>query len=430
MFFFINLLIIFFFWWQGSGTLFDGNAANIFLAVGRICGLLAVYFVLLQFVLRGRAIWIEEVFGLNNLSTVHRLNGYLCLSFISLHVFSILTSYSIITQKNIIDQLVFFITANVNLLQSFLSFLLFFVIVGTSIYIVRRRLRYETWYYTHLMTYLAILFAWGHQLELGGDFINQIFVWYWYALYGFVFINFVLFRYFRQGYLWMKYRFAVESIIRETEDTISIYITGNNLAQFSIKPGQFFILRFLDKKRWWQAHPFSLSFVPKNNTLRITVKNVGDFTSEISSLKKGTPLLLDGPLGVFTKDAAKTGKYLFIAGGVGITPIRAVIEELVQFKKNIVLLYSNKTTDIIFKKELDVLSNKYPFPIVYILTDEPTYKGEKGRIDADKIKRLVPDFIKRDIYLCGPPPMMNALIQILIELGVSKDHIHYEKFDL
>lgn len=428
--FIVNLFVILFFWWNGSKFLFDGSLENGLLAFARLAGLMAVYFVLLQFVLRGRAVWIEEAFGLNNLSTVHRLNGYLSLSFIVTHVLLILTSYSLFANTNVFTQLITFISTYTDLLMAFLAATLFVSIVFFSIYIVRKRLKYETWYYIHLASYLAVLLAWGHQLEFGGDFFQDAFVWYWYGLYLFVFGNLLIFRFLRQGYLFWKYRFRVANLVKEADGAMSVYISGNNLSEFMIKPGQFMILRFLDAKRWWQAHPFSLSFVPQNNMLRVTIKNVGDFTAEIPGLKKGTPILLDGPLGTFTSEHAVKDKYLFIAGGVGITPIRSLIEELAPLKKNMVLLYSNKTTDIIFKKELDSLSAKYKFPIHYIVTEDPSYKGEKGRIDGEKIKRLVPDFLKRDIFLCGPPPMMNALIKNLQALGAQHRSLHYEKFDL
>ncbi len=428
--FVINLFVIIFFWWQGSGSLFTVDFTNSLLAIARLCGLLAVYFVLLQFVLRGRAVWIEETFGLNNLSTVHRLNGYLSLSFILSHFILILISYSLAANTNIIAQFFYFILNYDDLLQSFIGLVLFVSIVFVSIYIVRRKLKYEIWYYIHLASYLAILLAWGHQLEFGGDFVQNLFVWYWYALYIFVFGNLIIFRFLRQGYLYLKYRFIVSRVVKEADGATSIYISGNNLSAFVIRPGQFMILRFLDKKRWWQAHPFSLSFVPRENMLRVTIKNVGDFTSGIGKIKKGTPILLDGPLGTFTTSHATKDKFLFIAGGVGITPIRALIEQLAPLKKNMVLLYSNKTTDIILKEELDNLSAKYKFSIYYFVTKDPKYKGKKGRIDVEKVKSLVPDFLKRDIFLCGPHPMMNSLIKNLQTLGVTHSSLHYEKFDL
>ena len=159
-----NIVIILFFWWQGSASLVGSTVlANQILAFGKLAGLLAVYFILLQFVMRGRAVWVEETFGLNNLARVHRLNGYLSVTFLLLHFSLILTSYSLIANKNIIEQFIDFILHYNDLLNAFVALLLFVAIVFVSIYIVRKKLKYETWYYIHLFTYGAIFLAWKHR---------------------------------------------------------------------------------------------------------------------------------------------------------------------------------------------------------------------------------------------------------------------------
>jgi predicted ferric reductase len=217
---------------------------------------------------------------------------------------------------------------------------------------------------------------------------------------------------------------------KESGDAISVYITGRNLMNFQVKPGQFLIFRFLNKTYWWQHHPFSASYIPKNNMLRITVKNSGDFTGDINSMKKGTPVMIDGPYGTFTIPQSNLKKYVFIAGGIGITPIRSLIEQTAP-DNDIVVLYTSKTpTEFSLQKELDELANIYHFPITYIVTQDDTYKGEKGRIDDEKIKRLVPDYMKREVYLCGPVAMMEGIKKVLISIGVEKGRIHYEKFSL
>jgi ferredoxin-NADP reductase len=130
----------------------------------------------------------------------------------------------------------------------------------------------------------------------------------------------------------------------------------------------------------------------------------------------GTKVFLEGPFGRFTPAVAKTNKYLFIAGGIGITPIRAMIEMLAREHADMLLLYGNRTEqEIAFKDELSQLIPN-------------THNIIAGRIDEEKIKQLAPDFASRDIYLCGPPPMMNSIITILKNLGVPRSHLHYEKF--
>lgn len=428
----INLLVIISFWSIGSAEMFGIDSSGIYLALGRLAGLLAVYFVLLQFVFMGRAVWIEKIFGLDKLSSIHRLNGYLSILLIILHPIFITVSYGISNKLNFIDQFIDFLKNYPDLFSASLAVILFISIVFLSIYIVRKHLKYETWYFIHLLTYLAVILAFGHQLKLGGDFSSNLFTTYWYLLYLFVFGNLLFFRFFKPFYNFYKYNFKVKNLVNETESTTSIYIEGKNLQSFKSEAGQFIIVRFLAKGLWWQAHPFSLSYIQKNNQLRITVRNLGDFTSKIPSLKIGTKIFIEGPYGGFTAENNPHTKFLFIAGGVGITPIRALIEKTSENKSNIVVLYSSKnSTDIIFKSELDQLSQKNNFPIFYIMSDELEYAGEKGRIDKDKLERLVKNIQEREVYVCGPKPMIESMKKILQEnFNLKSPQIHYEKFSL
>ncbi len=426
-----NIGVIIGFWWSVSHKLLWGDASSILLALGRLTGLLAVLFVLLQFLLMGRPFWIEKIFGLDKLARIHHLNGYFSISFILLHPILLVTSYAITNKVGLIDQYMDFITNYRDVWQAGIAVVLFTSIVFLSIYIVRKRLKYESWYFIHLLTYLAVLLAFGHQLKIGGDLLmNKAFAYYWWVLYLFVFGNVLLFRFMKPVYNSLKYRFTVSDVVAETADTNSVYITGKNLHNFRTKAGQFIILRFLAKGFWWQAHPFSLSFVPKNNQIRITVKNCGDFTSKIREIKKGTAVYIDGPYGVFTPEHGADVKYLFIAGGVGITPIRSMIEQIAE-EHELMLLYANKkTTDIIFKKELEELKTQHGFSLHHVLSDQPDYEGEKGRIDKEKLLRLVKDIKEREIYICGPVPMMDGIIKILKEIGVKREQVHFEKFSL
>src|SRR5262249_41744769 len=159
--------------------------------------------------------------------------------------------------------------------------------------------------------------------------------------------------------------------------------------------GQFLSVRFLNKSMWWEAHPFSISGI-FDNSLRISPKNVGDFTSKLGSLKKGTKILIEGPFGSFTQNLSTTNKILFIAGGIGITPIRSLIESFGKSNKQMVLLYSNKTErEIVFKNELQNLAKKTNLKIIYVISEDEKFKGEKGRIDKEKLERLVKDIKER-----------------------------------
>jgi predicted ferric reductase len=431
LFLVLNLLVIIGFWWSTSGALYSMHPMRWQLGLGRLAGLLAVYFILVQFLLAGRAVWVERAFGLDRLFQAHHLNGNASLFFILTHPLFMVTAYSLGTGSDFFSQMGDFIVNYSGLLAAFVAVMLFVIIVGLSVYITRKHLKYETWYFIHLLTYAAVLLAFSHQLSLGGDFVlSSVFVTYWYVLYASVFGVVLTFRFLRPAFNSYRYRFAVAGLTNETADTVSVSIKGSHLNSYRVEPGQFFILRFLAKKFWWQAHPFSLSAVKAGDAMRVTIKNSGDFTSQISKLKKDTPVLVDGPYGTFTAHYPAGTKYLFIAGGVGITPIRALIEQLAP-SNDLILLYGSKTPhDVIFKDELDRIASQGHMVIHYVMNGDPSFAGEKGMIDREKIERLVKDVTQREVYLCGPKPMMDGVRKSLSGLGVQRDKIHFEQFSL
>jgi ferredoxin-NADP reductase len=170
--------------------------------------------------------------------------------------------------------------------------------------------------------------------------------------------------------------------------------------------------------------------VHNGHWIRFTIKASGDFTSTVGQISPGTSVILDGPLGQFTLARRKTEKPLFIAGGIGITPLRAMIEDWVNSGQQTILLYGVKTiNDIALRKELAEMEQGGGLRVIYVL-GAPVAGYESGFIDRDLITRLVPDFYDRDVFLCGPPPMMKAVTSSLQGLGLPKGRIHFEEFSL
>lgn len=406
---------------------------SVLIALGRLAGLTAAYMVLQQFFFMGRMPWLERVFGLDKLSRMHRDNGKRGLFFLLLHPVLLLGGYALAGKVGLWVQLKSFIFEYEHVLWASLGLGLFIIIAGTSIFLsVRKRFRYETWYIVHLLAYLAVFASFWHQTAIGTDILlSRVFYGYWVGLYAVVFTSHLVFRFARPVYNYFRHRFQVSRIERETHNTVSVYIRGRDLASFPIHPGQFMILRFLTEKLWWQAHPFSLSMMPDGKELRVTIKSVGDFTSQVPSVPLGTSVMIDGPYGVFTELFSVSPKVLFIAGGIGITPIRSLMEAMVRHKKDVMLLYANKTAqDIVFKKELETIASEHGGAVTHIISHDSAYPGEKGYLDKEKISRLVPDLSLREVYLCGPVPMMNTVRKMLADLGVATHMIHYEEFSL
>jgi predicted ferric reductase len=153
----------------------------------------------------------------------------------------------------------------------------------------------------------------------------------------------VVFRFGRPIFRSARHRFRIDRIVMESDDVTSVYLTGRQLDRFRFGPGQYANIVFLSKGRW-SPHPFSFSAAPNGQFVRVSIKAAGDFTDRVRELAPGTVALLEGPLGAFTA-AEPRDKYLMVAGGIGITRIRALIESLAAAGRDIVLLYSVKTAD-------------------------------------------------------------------------------------
>lgn len=427
-----NWALILGFWWNGSGDMMNQGATSVAVALGRLAGLSAAYMILLQFFFMGRTPWLERVFGLDKLSRIHHTNGKWGLIMLLMHPLLLTWGYGKLSGATFKNQFVSFLTEYEHVWLAGISLMLFIIVVGSSLYIVRKKLRYEAWYFVHLFAYLAVFSSFFHQIKLGTTLLSSnIFYMYWLALYTFVFANHLVFRFARPVYNFYKHRFVVSRVVRENYNTVSVYISGKDLSSFNIYPGQFMILRFLSKGLWWQSHPFSLSIIPDGKELRVTIKELGDFTKQVAQVIPGTQIMIDGPYGVFTELFSVSPKVLFIAGGIGITPIRSLFEQLTRKGKDAVLLYGNRAEkDIVFKSELETVAQTHGGEVVHVLSDDPSYAGEKGYLDQDKIKRLVPDLADREIFLCGPTPMMDGVIKSLRALGVPLHRIHFERFSL
>ncbi len=428
--FLANLGVIFTAWWLQSGSLLLSSQAGLFIALGRITGLVAVYLILWQLILIGRVRFLEQTFGFDRLSLWHHFNGFAAWTFIFLHPLFLIVGYGLNSQNTFLGQVANFLIAW-ELAPAFIAVMIFLITIVLSWGAIQKYLKYEVWYYIHLLTYLAIILAFGHQLKLGGDFQQKLFAAYWLVLYLEALCLLIPYRFIKPLYLFWRHEFYVDKVIKENDQTISVYLRGKNLEQFKFQPGQFAIFRFLSFNLIGEAHPFSFSQAFNGQELRITIKALGDYTTKLpAKLKVGTKVLIDGAHGIFTPQRTTNQKLAFIAGGVGITPLRALAESESKNGRDIVILYgATKTSDLIFKAELEkiAITNCRFTPV---LSADESWLGEKGRIDKNKIISLIPDYAERDFYLCGPGPMMASLRASLKELRINSRYVYFEKFSL
>jgi predicted ferric reductase len=416
------------------GNLLTGDDVGKLLAWGRLTGLLAAFGILVQLLLVGRVKWIERAFGLDRLTRLHHAFGFALVLLLLLHPVLITAGHALQADVGYWAQAADFCRTWKGLLTAVIGLSLMVLASVFSLLVLIKRVRYEFWYATHLTLYAAFALVFLHQVVSGSDFTDHpAFRYYWYSLYAFVLANLLACRFVRPLLAFARHRFVVTDVLQEAGDVTSVMIGGRDLPAFKIEAGQFMIVRFLAKGFLWEAHPFSLSCYPDGRRLRLSIKRLGDFTRRIPELKTGTPVLIDGPHGVFTARNGASGNVLLIAGGIGITPLRALAEEFVAQGRDVTLIYGSRTRGtIVFRNELDDLATRSGgrLSVVHVLSDEPGWPGEKGRVDRERLARLVPDLAAREIYLCGPSAMVRGVRAALANLGLPSARIHGERFAL
>ncbi|MHB8509620.1 MAG: ferredoxin reductase family protein [Candidatus Dormibacteria bacterium] len=429
-----NIVLILGMWLRHGGADNLGSPGALLTALGQLTALVGTYGALVQLVLMSRSPWMEQLFGLDRLAHWHRWLGFAVTWLICGHVVLTTAGYALGDGSSFAGETWKLLTTFPFVLMATVATGLLVMVAFTSARAARRRLKYETWHFIHLYAYLAIVLSFGHVLAVGTDFSNdQLARVYWIALYLVAGTLILAFRVGHPVLLDRRHRLKVMRVVPEGPGVASVYVTGRDLRNLRARAGQFFAWRFLARDRWWMAHPFSLSEAPNGEYLRITVKGVGDGTCDIARLKPGTRVAVEGPYGVFTTLRRRQKKVLLVAGGIGITPIRALLDELPQGKGGVVLLYRARSWDeVLFRDELEQLIAARQGELRYLVGSRGTDVSDlpEQPFSARSLRHMVPDVVQRDVFVCGSGQMMRELHDSLKEIGVPDAQIHYERFAL
>ena len=381
------------------------DTASLLTGLGRVTGLLGAYLALVQLLLLARIPGLD----LERLARVHRWNGFACLTLLLAHAVLTTAGYTLGDRISLWDEVSRLISGYPGLITATAGLVALIAVTVTSVVIVRRRLRYETWYFVHLYAYLGVALAFSHQLATGSSFVGRPGARaYWYALYAVTLGALVVFRIGLPLWRSARHRLRVLRVVDEGPGVVSLEIGGRQLGRLRARPGQFFTWRFLTRRHWWEAHPFSLSAAPDGRRLRITVKALGDHSSSLRDVEPGTRVIAEGPFGGFRP----TGRGVaLIAGGIGITPVRALLEDL---PGDVAVVYRvAREEDVILRSELDELAHVH-----YVI-------GESA-LSPERLLELVPDLAERDVFVCGPPAMTDAVRAT----GVPRRQVFVERFAL
>ena len=404
----------------------DWNSVyNIIISVSRISALLGSYLALVGLVLVARMPWIEKSVGHDRLVIWHRKLGPYSMYLVSFHVLFVILGYAGNDRVPMGVELWRMIFRYPWMLPAFVGFLFFATAGITSYKKVRKGMSYETWWTIHLYTYLAIALAFMHQVLTGPMFIghplNKL---YWELLYIYSALVLVMYRFVIPNVRSLRHSVKVEQIVHEGPGVYSIIMKGRSLNKLDAHGGQFFGWRFLTKGQWWISHPYSLSAAPTDKYLRVTVKDLGDQSGVIKDIKPGTRVFFEGPYGTFVASRASKGHVVLVGGGVGITPLRALLEEFDVSKEIDVIFRASMAEDLVLRHELDELAKMRGARVHYLVGSRNEHP-----MSAKYISALIPAFRDADVYVCGPTPLVEAVKEAAKTMGIPKNRFHDEAFE-
>ena len=416
-------LVVIALWWHGSPGVH--GLGGWLTGAGEILGLLAGYGGVVVVALMSRLPPLERGLGTDQLARWHAMGGRYVVSCVVAHGLLIIWGYAVTAHTSVVSETATLLTQYPDVLMATVAGFLLLGIGIVSMRAARRRVRYETWYYLHFYTYLAIALAFSHQFAVGASFVSDLAARFWWsAMYLTVAVLIAWYRFAVPLRAFARHRFHVIGVQEEAPGVISVYIGGSRLDELDAEPGQFFRWRFLTRSLWWSSHPYSLSAAPGKDVLRITVKDLGDHSQALALLQPGTRVFAEGPYGAFTASDSGRG-VLLLAGGVGITPLRAMFATL---PGPVTLIYrASSDRDVVFREELDAIAAARGGCVHYLIGSRAEIGGDP--LSPRLLRSLVPGLDQRDVYVCGPPGMTSAAIGALRAAGVPNRSIHHESFE-
>jgi predicted ferric reductase len=310
------------------------------------------------------------------------------------------------------------------------------VTVIVSLYRERFRLEYERWRLLHLVLGVLAIGAAQAHVSLAGLYTNTWWkhgVWIGTAA---LMVGLVLYLRVLKPARQRGYRWRVAEVREERGDTHTLALEPIDHDGLRFQPGQFAWIKLAGSPFTLEEHPFSFSSSALHpDRVTFGIKALGDFTARIGDVPLGTLAYLDGPHGAFSIDRYQAAGYVFIAGGVGITPFMSILRTMQDRgdTRPVLLIYADKKfVDVAYREDLDALQKRLRLDVVYVLEEpEEDWQGEAGFVDGPLLERVLPnEKFERTFFICGPPAMMDGVHAALTDRGVTEDRIQLERFKL
>lgn len=420
-------------WARGGGVADLRSFSDGLMSAGRLTGLLASVLLLVQVTLIARVPVLERAFGQDQLLRQHRIVGFTSFNLMLGHIVLITWAYAGGELSRTPATLWDLATNYPGMLLAVGGTACLVLTVLTSVRAARRKLRYESWHLLHLYAYLGVGLALPHQLWTGQEFLSSPGATvFWWSAWGATAAALALGRLGLPLWRNLRHRLRVAGVVREADGTYSVHIAGRALDRLPLDAGQFMNWRFLGRPGWSRGNPYSLSAAPNGHSLRITVKELGDSSAQVSGLRPGSRILFEGPYGRLTQRARRHQRLLFIGAGVGITPLRGLAEAMPYAPGEATLLH-RWGHEPLFRAEFAGLAHQRGLQVVDLTGGRRSPSSwfgtsSPGDDDAVTLRQLVPDIAERDLYICGPEAWAEHVRTTALSAGADPTSIHLEKF--
>jgi predicted ferric reductase len=392
--------------------------------VARQAGLMGCALLALQVVLSARLKPLDRPFGLDCVMRVHKTAAIVATVLLLAHPILLVAGYG---NAFILG---FEVPWYINLGK--ITLLLVIGVVLAAMFFKEFGIEYQVWRVAHKGAIAVVVLGFTHALFAGSDLQASGLRVYWFVL-GIAAVGLFLWRNVYVPF-WGRRRFRVTDVTPAVHNTFTISLEPEDGQSFEHQPGQFMFLKLHRPGRPSEEHPFTIASSPTGEPpLQATIKQSGDYTNTIDQTRPGDRAHIEAPFGRFSFAFHQAESFLFIAGGVGITPIMSMLRALADTgdDRPALLIYGNRTErDIIFREELDALTGNVTVAHVLSEPDE-NWGGLAGYVTKEIIQEQAGELLDRaDVFLCGPPPMMDKVVAALRGLGVPRGRIHFERFAL
>lgn len=427
-----SVVMVFAIYFADRGTSGWGSLKDALKSVGIVLGLVAADLMCLMTLLAARIPLVDRAMGQDKAISRHGGLGSWVVGATAAHGVLLTFAYAISQRTDVVTEFTRLWTWP-DFVLAVVSFGLLLLVGFTSALVsVRKHLPRELWHGIHLTTYVAIGLSIPHQFSMDKLFEHGWARWCWIGLYTVTAAAMLVFRVALPVVRSLRHRLVVSRVERLADDMVAITMTGRSLEHLTVDAGQFFHWRFWTPALVWQQHPFSISAAPDGRSLRITVRALGSGTRRMMALRPGTRVSIQGPYGTFS-DAARTRDAVVLLGsGVGIAPIRAVVEATDTIPgRSLVVLRASNQDEMVHFDEFQAICRARSIQLVTLVgpraADDAWVPASRPGL---KLVHLAPWLADADVYVCGPTPWTQAVLAEAGAHGVHPSQLHAETFTM